>query len=360
MTVFHTDVVARSASAVQHAWSGSDDVAWAEAGSGAPLLVGGWWMSHLVHDMDYGPIRRFVGELARHRRVIRMDPPGSGLTRSDAAVVDTRRHLDALTAVLDAAGAERVTLLAGSSGCPIAVEFAARHPDRVERLVLSGAYLRGAGIAPEDDRAALVELVRRSWGVGGRVMSDVFYPEATLEQQSAYLRHQRMCGSGEAAAVSLAGVYALDAREAATGVAAPTLVLHRRGDRAIPLSLGAATARAVPGAHLEVLDGTAHHPWHGDTAAVLRSVLAFAGVDPSRLGGLAQRGDADVDPDSPITARERAVLQLVAQGRTDAQIAAELFLSVHTVHRHVANARRKLGVPSRAAAAAWVTAHQPR
>ena len=61
--------------------------------------------------------------------------------------------------------------------------------------------------------------------------------------------------------------------------------------------------------------------------------------------------------DSPISDREREVLVLVAQGRTDAQIADQLFLSVHTVHRHVANARVKLGVSSRAAAAAWITAH---
>ncbi|MHC2999090.1 alpha/beta fold hydrolase [Microbacterium sp. HJ5] len=349
--------MASSAFAIQHAWSGSDDVAWAEAGGGAPLLLGGWWMSHLIHDMEYVPIRRFVGELVRHRRVIRMDAPGSGLTRSDTAPADMTRHLDALRAVLDAAGTERVTLLAGSSGCPVAIEFSARHPDRVDRLILSGAYLRGADIAAEDDRAALVELVRRSWGVGGRIMSDVFYPEATPEQHAAFLHHQRMSGPGEAAAAALAGVYGLDARGAASGVAAPTVVLHRRGDRAIPLALGMATARAVPGARLEVLDGTAHHPWHGDSAAVLRHALAFAGVDPSRMGNLAQHDGADVDPDSPITARERIVLQLVAQGFTDGQIAAELFLSVHTVHRHVANARRKLGVPSRAAAAAWVTAH---
>ena len=61
-----------------------------------------------------------------------------------------------------------------------------------------------------------------------------------------------------------------------------------------------------------------------------------------------------------LTARERQVLALVAQGQTDAQIAEQLMLSPHTVHRHVANARTKLGVPTRSAAAAWALTNQVR
>ena len=54
-----------------------------------------------------------------------------------------------------------------------------------------------------------------------------------------------------------------------------------------------------------------------------------------------------------LTDREREVLRLVARGETDAEIAAQLVLSTHTVHRHIANIRTKLDVPSRTAAAAW-------
>ncbi|MDW5597136.1 helix-turn-helix transcriptional regulator, partial [Conexibacter stalactiti] len=58
---------------------------------------------------------------------------------------------------------------------------------------------------------------------------------------------------------------------------------------------------------------------------------------------------------NPLTPREREILRLVARGLGDAQIAAVLVLSPHTVHRHVANIRRKLGQPTRAAAAADAT-----
>lgn len=355
----HTDVV----STVRYVWSGSDDVAWSEIGSGAPLLIGGWWMSHLERDWEYAPFRAFVEEMARHRRVIRTDPPGTGLSRSRPETPDSLEpHVAAMKAVLDAADAPDATLFAGSSGCAVAVEFAARNPDRVRRLVLSGAYLDGSSIASPADRAALVELVRRSWGVSSRVMSDIFYPDATAEQRRAYARHQRSTATADAAAAGLRAVYSFDARAAASRVRAPTLVLHRRGDRAIPLALGAAAAAAIPGAQLEVLDGSAHHPWHGDAAGFLRRALAFDGVADPQLpdGHVPGTREPETGPgraESPISAREREVLVLIAEGKTDAQIAAELFLSVHTVHRHVANARTKLGVPTRAAAAAWAVAH---
>ena len=361
--VVHTELVESTSVDVRYAWSGTDDVAWSELGSGAPVLIGGWWMSHQVRDWEYPPFRAFVGEMARHRRVIRMDPPGSGLSRSRGETPDSfAPHVDAVAAVLDAAGVDEVMFMAGSSGCPVAVEFAARHPERVRRLVLAGSYLDGSSVAGPEDREALVELVRRSWGISSRVMSDIFYPGATPAQRRAYIAHQRSSATPHAAAAALKAVYRFDARESAAAVRAPTLVLHRRGDRAIRLSLGVATAQAIPGAHLEVLDGDAHHPWHGDAAEFLRRAMAFDGVDESRVRLDTARPDSG-SPDprhetaSPISAREHEVLLLIAQGRTDAQIAAELFLSVHTVHRHVANARTKLGVPSRAAAAAWAVAN---
>lgn len=313
-------------------------------------------MSHLERDWDYAPFRSFVSAIARHRRVIRMDPPGSGLSRTRETPAALEPHVDAMRAVLDAAGVDQATLFAGSSGCPVAIAFAARHPDRVRRLVFSGSYLSGSAIASAPDRAALVELVRRSWGVSSRVMSDIFYPDATPEQRREYVRHQRSTATADAAAAALAAVYSFDASELAADVSAPAIVLHRRGDRAIRMSLGAAVAAALPDARLEVLDGAAHHPWHGDTTSLLDAALRFDGVPETDLTPqpAAHRGTV---PDSPITARELEVLLLVANGLTDAQIAAELFLSVHTVHRHVANARAKLGASSRSAAAAWAVSH---
>ncbi len=72
--------------------------------------------------------------------------------------------------------------------------------------------------------------------------------------------------------------------------------------------------------------------------------------EPALTGRRPRRGTA-------LSERELEVLRLVARGCTDAEIAEQLVLSVHTVHRHIANIRTRLGVTSRAAAAAWATDH---
>lgn len=145
----------------------------------------------------------------------------------------------------------------------------------------------------------------------------------------------------EQAARSLAASYRTDVTEHLPRVRVPTRVIHRRGDRAVPFALGADVARRIRGATLVPLDGVDHFPWRGDTAAVTDAMLR----------GLGHRLPDRPEP-AAVTDREREILALVAVGLTDGQIAERLTLSPHTVHRHVANARIKLGVRSRAAAAA--------
>ena len=96
------------------------------------------------------------------------------------------------------------------------------------------------------------------------------------------------------------------------------------------------------------LPGDAHLPWHGDGDAVLRAIAPFLGIE----GPPAPASGAETDALGELSAREREVLGLVAQGLSDPQIAERLVLSPHTVHRHVANILAKLRLPTRAAAAA--------
>ena len=132
-------------------------------------------------------------------------------------------------------------------------------------------------------------------------------------------------------------VYHHDVRADLGRVRAPTLVVHRRKDRAIPYELGRAVASGIPGAALSPVDGRAHFPWVGDVGSVIRALRA----EPADVAELA---------DAPLSPREREVLALVARGLSDREIAEQLIVSPHTVHRHVANIRHKLGVGSRASA----------
>jgi DNA-binding NarL/FixJ family response regulator len=177
------------------------------------------------------------------------------------------------------------------------------------------------------------------------MLADIFSGDADSAEQERLARYQRAAATPETAAVLLDLVYRNDVRSALSAVRAPTLVVHRRGDRAIPYQLGRELAAGIPNAKLIPLTGNAHFPWSGDAPAVvraLRSALVPEGPAPSD----------DEPPATLLSAREREVLSLIASGLSDQEIAEQLVLSKHTVHRHVANIRNKLGRGTRTAAVA--------
>jgi DNA-binding CsgD family transcriptional regulator len=230
-----------------------------------------------------------------------------------------------------------------SWGACSAVAFAARHPDAVTRVALIGGFANGAEIAPVALREAIVGTVRAHWGAGSRMLTDVWLPGADARIRDEFTALQRAAATPEVAALTLEAVYRADLRDVAPQVRAPALVIHRREDRAIPFAQGRELAALLPNGRLVALDGALHLPWLGDSAAVLGAVDAFLG------GATAELPAAD----GPLSERESEVLRLVANGLSDAQIAEQLVVSPHTVHRHVANIRTKLGQPSRAAAVAY-------
>lgn len=342
---------------VHHADVGGRSVAWSATGSGPPLVVAGWWSSHLGVDWRDAGFRRFAQRLGERVRVVRYDRPGTGLSDRDGPPPSSfDDEVAVLVGLVDALGLDDVAMLGASSGAGVAAGAAAalsaQRPGRVRRLVLYGGYARGADIASPAARAAMVDVVRGHWGLGSRVLADVFLPGATAEERERFARSQRTFGTPDEAAAQLEHAYGLDARTVLPALAAiPTLVLHRRGDRAIPFRLGEDLAARIPHAVLVELAGEDHLPWLGDADAVVEATLAHLEGRPVR----ARRPAAA--PDVALTARELEVVRLVAAGLTDAEIAARLVLSAHTVHRHVANVRTKLGVTSRAAAAAWAARH---
>jgi pimeloyl-ACP methyl ester carboxylesterase/DNA-binding CsgD family transcriptional regulator len=323
-------------------------VAYATLGSGPALLVPALWASHLERDWSLPEYREFFSELARDHTVIRYDRLGTGLSDRDVdpAGFGVELELRTLEALVAELGLDEVALLGLSFGGCSAAAFAARRPELVSSLALVGAFARGADIAAADLREAILATVRAHWGAGSRMMADVWIPGADAATREHFVELQRASASPELAAALLEAVYRADVRDLLARIAAPTLVLHRRNDRAMPFALGRELAALIPGARLVALEGDIHLPWLGDRVAVLDALVAF-------LGGRERALEPRHAPlaDGPLSEREREVLMLVAEGLSDAEIAQRLIVSPHTVHRHVANIRTKLRQPSRTAAA---------
>jgi pimeloyl-ACP methyl ester carboxylesterase/DNA-binding CsgD family transcriptional regulator len=322
-------------------------IAFATAGDGAPIVLPAWWVSNVVEDWKIPAYRRFIEGLAAGRQVIRYDRLGCGMSDREKPreTLTIDYELAMLDALIEHVGLERLSLVGGSfAGCT-AVLYAARHGERVDRLVLYGSFANGAELARPDARDATIDLVRSHWGIGSRLLADVFAPSGSAEERASFAAFQRGSASAETAADLLGLTFATDVRETLADVRVPTLVVHRRGDRAIRLAAGEQLAALIPNAELIVLDGDAHLPWHGELHDVLSAIAPFLGIAPPPTRAAATEVDE-------LTPRERDVLRLVAEGLSDGDIAERLVLSPHTVHRHVSNILRKLGLHSRAAAAA--------
>lgn len=323
-------------------------VAYATVGEGQVLVLPAWWVSHVTEDWRGEAFRHFVESLARRYRVVRYDRIGTGLSDRERpeATLTLDYEVDLLVTLLDHVTDGPVTLFGISCGACSSVAYAVRHPGSVDRLVLCGSYACGLELGPPGAREALVSLVRSAWGVGSRALSDIFAPRMSPADRDAFVAYQRSASKARTAGDLLQLTYEYDVRDMLPQVDVPTLVVHRAGDRAIPLPAGREVAALIPGAELVVLDGDAHLPWHGSTDDVLAAVAAFLGLPAPA------RRTTDTSGIDGLSDREREVLGLVAQGLSDADIAERLVLSPHTVHRHVANIRRKLGLRSRSAAAA--------
>jgi pimeloyl-ACP methyl ester carboxylesterase/DNA-binding CsgD family transcriptional regulator len=327
---------------------GDRRVAYEIRGDGPPLVAPAWWVSHLELDWQSAAFRRFWQGVADGYTLIRYDRLGVGM--SDRTVRDSDLTIDGevatLRALLDELGLERVSLVGGSSGSCTAIAFAAAFPERVERLVLYGSYSDGAAITSPPVSEAILAAVRAHWGLGSRLLSDMFLGGADAAEHDSFARFQREAATAETAAALLALVYRLDVRAQLPLVRQPALVVHRRDDRAVPYRLGREVAAAIPGATFVPLPGSAHFPWHGDVDSVIRACREALAPAQSTPEQASEPGPVQ------LSSREQEILACVARGLSDREIAEQLVLSPHTVHRHVANIRSKLGRTSRTAAVA--------
>jgi pimeloyl-ACP methyl ester carboxylesterase/DNA-binding CsgD family transcriptional regulator len=318
-------------------------IAYAVAGSGPPLVYVSGWLSHLETSWAFPPERAFYEALTDGRTLIRYDKPGCGLsTRTVPAPHTMERELDALHDVVSAAGLERFDLMGISVGAAAAVAWAARHPGSVSRLVLYGGWSSGPDIAGPEIQRHVLGLVREHWGLASGLLADIFALDADGPARAAFARYQRDGASAETACSMLEFAYAVDVGTLLPRVAAPTLVVHRDRDRAAPVREGRKLADGIPDASFRSVPGRSHLPYIGDRAALTRPIRRFLGL-PARHRGAAPT----------LTARQREVAALVAEGCTNREIAERLGIAERSAEAHVERIRYRMDFRSRAQIAAW-------
>jgi pimeloyl-ACP methyl ester carboxylesterase/DNA-binding winged helix-turn-helix (wHTH) protein len=242
-------------------------IAYALSGEGEPLVKAANWLTHL--DLEWSsPIwSHWIEALSDRHRLIRYDERGCGL--SDWVVTDF--SLDAwvedLELVVDSAGLDRFGLLGISQGGAVAIAYAVRHPERVSRLVLAGAYCRGRLARAETDeqrQEAELDLAigrvawRREDAVFRQVFASQFLPEAPRELWDAFNDLQRATTSTENVVRFLDTFAHIDVSGDAGRVRCPTLILHSRRDLRVPEAQARELAALIPDSRLTFLDSGNH------------------------------------------------------------------------------------------------------
>jgi pimeloyl-ACP methyl ester carboxylesterase/DNA-binding CsgD family transcriptional regulator len=322
-------------------------------GSGPPLVRVATWMTHLQYDWDSPLWRHWLDGLAKGRTLLRYDERGSGLSDRDVSRFSLDAWVEDLETVVDAAGLERFSLLGLSNAGAVAVAYAVRHPERVSRLVLCGAFAQGRLRRDPSSRAraeadALLSLIRVGWGQANpafrRAFTTLFVPGASHEQMEWFDELQRISATAATAAAMRLAREEVDVVDLLGQVRTPTMVLHAQDDAAVPFEQGRGVASGIPGARFVPLEGRNHILLADEPAwdVFLTELDGFVPLLPSDEGVA----------DDLLTARETEILRGVAAGMSNKAIAQQLFVSVRTVERHMGNMYAKLGLHGKSGRAA--------
>jgi pimeloyl-ACP methyl ester carboxylesterase len=242
-------------------------LAYATMGEGPPLVKAANWLSHLDYDWQSSVWRHWLVELSNRFRLVRYDERGCGLSDWDVPEFSFEAWVRDLEAVVDAAGLDRFALLGISQGGPVAIAYAVRHPERVSRLVLLGAFAQGRrkrARRPEDlDLVeARINLVRVGWGRPDpqyrQMFLSRFLPEGTQDEWREFDELQRRSTSPENAWRFVQEFADIDVSDLAAKVSAPTLIACARREPDEMFEQSRVLASLIPNGRLVPLDSANH------------------------------------------------------------------------------------------------------
>ncbi len=327
-------------------------IAFAEAGAGPPLVRVANWFTHLDLDWCSAVWRHWFDTLSRRRTLIRYDARGSGLSDRCVGDFSLERWVDDLEAVADAAGLTRFPLIGLCQGGVVAAAYAARHPHRVSRLILYGsypfgAYVEGTSKTLAQEARAVSQMIEVGWGKETGAFRELFanllMPDAGKEALQWIGEMQRRSASACNARQMWDAFHRFDLREIAANIETPTLIFHGRKDAMVPFEAGRQLASLIPDSHFVPLETRNHILLPGEDAweDFCREFTSF--LEPE--ADVSRNGATMLDD---LTPRETEVLNGIAHGLSNREVAELLGISEKTVRNHLTMVFCKLGITSRA------------
>lgn len=235
-------------------------IAWQQFGSGPDCLVIPPLVSNIEIQWDHEFYRRALEFQGRHLRVTHFDKRGIGLSDRCDRLPSLEERIADIGAVMDAAGLERCHVFALSEGGLMAQLFAARHPERVDRLILGNSVVAGFPVGPEaaSRLTANFERVTKDWGRDARFFVEWFSPSNAHNESFIrwWGRLQRQAATQAEFIRQLESVRALDAADSSSflgDIVAPTLIINAAGDQVNDPRSGNYLAEHIAGSrHVEV------------------------------------------------------------------------------------------------------------
>ena len=241
-------------------------IAYSTVGNGPPLVKAANWLNHLEYEWDSPVWKHWIEEIARRHVFVRYDERGCGLSDWQVQDLSFEAWVRDLETVVDALGVDRFELLGISQGGAVAAAYAARHPERVNHLILYGAYARGwlsRGNAQEiEARTALIKLVQLGWGRNNpafrQLYTSRFIPDAGPEQMEWFNDLQQVSASPANASRLMEEFARVDVRPLLADIRAPTIVVHSQDDGVVPFDEGKLLAAEIRGARFVPLPSRNH------------------------------------------------------------------------------------------------------
>jgi class 3 adenylate cyclase len=278
-------------------------------GEGVPFVhmpVLPW--SHIQLEWQNPGWRRWYERLAEKRKLVRYDGRRSGLSERDAVDYSIDAHLLDLQAVVERLGMQRFVLLGNITSCPIAIAYAARHPEAVSQLVLWCPWAR------QEARVQALSALREGgdWELYTEALAHAVFGWSAGEEAHRFAAYFRECAAPEAARAILSVVAEFELATVLPQVRSPTLILQRRQAAGVAsVETAKRLASGIPDARLALLEGTSIAPWVGDMEAVAQAIDEFLGdgepaparTEPHAAGGLCTILFTDVEGSTALTER---------------------------------------------------------